>query len=320
MSTSRTTKILGIDGTRLTLDGRPFYYQGLAFFNALYNPNFNRSDRDRTQWLRKFKANGITCLRIWCQWDFPPPRIFVDHGPEHSMYTDCGEVRDQYFERLAALIKALDDLDMVLEISMFQHEKEPYFLPIKAQERATRELTERLKPYGNVFQQIWSEDDREVMRYLAIIRATDPDRIVTSAPGFSRDRSKPFDRIGDDAVNRALDVLTPHTIRSEAVPFWYLAPAQVEYLLDTYQKPVIDDSPARHGPVLYGGIPGGTQPEQHIEQVRRVRAVGGYHNYLHDMFQYGYGHELTPPSGIPDPDFSPFHRKVFDYLREHTTW
>jgi hypothetical protein len=38
------------------------------------------------------------------------------------------------------------------------------------------------------------------------------------------------------------------------------------------------------------------------------------------MFQYGYGHELTPPSGIPDPDFSPFHRAVFDWLRDHPTW
>jgi hypothetical protein len=29
---------------------------------------------------------------------------------------------------------------------------------------------------------------------------------------------------------------------------------------------------------------------------------------------------LPPPSGIPDPDFSPFHRQVFDYLRHHPTW
>jgi hypothetical protein len=34
----------------------------------------------------------------------------------------------------------------------------------------------------------------------------------------------------------------------------------------------------------------------------------------------GYGSPAIPPSGIPDPDFSPFHRQVFDYLRDHKRW
>ncbi|MDP2858703.1 MAG: hypothetical protein Q8P50_12095, partial [Bacillota bacterium] len=313
-------KVLGIRGTKLTLDGEPFFFQGLAFFNALHNPSFNRSEAERLQWLHKFKANGISCLRIWCQWDFPAPRIFTDVGPECSMYAPDGQVREHVFERLAALLEAADSLNMVVEVSMFAHEKIPYFLPIPAQERAVRELTERLRPYGNLFQQIWSEDNTEWQRYYDILKNTDPDRITTVAPGSTIDRSRPFDHIGDDLMNKTLDVLTPHTLRTEAYPFWYIAPAQIEYLLDTYKKPVIDDSPARHGPRLYGGIEGGTTPQQHIEHIRRDRAVGGYHNYLHDMFQYGFGHELTPPSGIPDPDFSPFHREVFDYLRDHPTW
>jgi hypothetical protein len=28
-----------------------------------------------------------------------------------------------------------------------------------------------------------------------------------------------------------------------------------------------------------------------------------------------YGHSLTSPNGIPDPDYSPFHREVFHFLR-----
>ena len=34
------------------------------------------------------------------------------------------------------------------------------------------------------------------------------------------------------------------------------------------------------------------------------------------MFQNGYGHPATPPLGIPDAEFSPFHRPVFEHLRE----
>ena len=72
--------------------------------------------------------------------------------------------------------------------------------------------------------------------------------------------------------------------------------------------------------MLWGGVPGNTTLEQHLEHIKRDRAIGGYHSYHHDMFQWGYGHELVPPNGIPDPDFSAFHRQVFDYLRDHTTW
>jgi hypothetical protein len=321
MSTQRTTRVLGVAGSKLTLDGEPFFYQGLTFFNALYNPAFNLAADERRAWVRKFKANGINALRVMCQWDYAAPAAFIDLAPDHSMYTDEGRVKDEPFERLVALVRALDAEGMVLSVIMFAHDKQPYFLPIKAQERATHELTERLKPYGNLFQQIWAEDDREVHRYIAGIRATDADRLLTSAPGFSADPRRPFDHVGeDDEVNQTLDILTPHTLRSSAVPFWYLAPAQVEYLLDTYGKPVIDDSPARRGPVLWGGVPGNTTLGQHLEHIKRDRAIGGYHSYHHDMFQWGYGHELIPPNGIPDPDFSPFHRQVFDYLRDNTRW
>ncbi len=37
------TRVLTIAGTRLLLDDQPFPFQGLSFFNALYNPTFNRN-------------------------------------------------------------------------------------------------------------------------------------------------------------------------------------------------------------------------------------------------------------------------------------
>lgn len=320
MPSQRETHILGVKGTQLTLDGQPFSFQGLSFFNALYNPTFNRSDADRLDWLRVYKANGINCLRVWCQWDFVPPRSFVDVAAGNTLFTERGEIRDEHFAALVSLIGALDQLEMVLEMCLFANERAPYFLPRPAQEEATQNLTERLRPYGNLLLQIWNEHSAEVMRYISIVKAVDPNRLVTSSPGFSVGTRGPFDHLGEDTENQAFDVLTPHTLRTEAIPFWYLGPAQIEYLLDTYRKPVIDDEPARSGPLQFGGLSGGTRPEQHIEHIRRVRAIGGYHTYHHDMFQYGYGHPLTPPSGIPEPDFSPFHRRVFEYLREHPVW
>ncbi|MDF1515289.1 MAG: hypothetical protein P1S60_15880 [Anaerolineae bacterium] len=309
------TQVLSIDGTQLRLDDKPFYFQGLSFFNALYNPTFNASLQDRRRWLVKFRDNGINVLRVWCQWDFNPPRTFVDVKPDTTMYTSDGAIIDTHFERLAELLLAADGLDMVIEVVAFSHEKTPgeENLPVPLQEWAIQALTQRLKPYRNLILQIWNEDSTNVIRHYELIKQEDPDRIVGNSPGFANN-------LGDDTQNRLMDVLMPHTVRGSYDKFWEEAPRQITGLLRTYRKPVIDDEPARCGLIQFGGIQGGTLPEQHIAQIKAVRAAGGYHTYHHDMFQRSYGASTTPPNGLPDPDFSPFHRQVFDYLRDHPTW
>jgi hypothetical protein len=223
------------------------------------------------------------------------------------MLTSASEVRDGRFQTLAAIIAVADHLEMVIELTLFSQEKEPN-LPIAAQEREARAMAGRLRPYRNLILQVWNEKSFEVQRYEAI-KDVDPHRLVTNAPGVSG-------VMGDDDQNRMLDLLTPNTDRRGSKRYWETAAGQVASHCDRYGKPVIDDEPARNGPVQFGGIPGGTTPEQHIEQVRRVRETGGYHVYHHDMFQQPYGAAATPPSGLPDPDFNPFHRRVFDYLRK----
>ena len=32
------------------------------------------------------------------------------------------------------------------------------------------------------------------------------------------------------------------------------------------------------------------------------------------MFQTEYGSPAVPPSGIPEPEFSPYHRAVFEFI------
>jgi hypothetical protein len=320
MPVSALTKTLNILGTRLFLDDAPFFLQGLSFFNAIYNPTFNHSQSDRLQWLTKIKSYGINLLRVWCQWDFRPPQTFADVAPGNNMFTDAGEINPQHFQVLTEIIRDADSLGMVLEICLFSQERQPLFLPIAASEKAVEAITQALKPYRNIILQIWNECSLEVPRYAKVAKTADPDRIVTSSPGFFNQLGLNFDHVGEDALCQVLDLLTPHTVRGDVQLFWRCAPAQIEYLLEKYQKPVIDDEPARNGPTQFGGIAGGTRPEWHIEHCQKVRALGGYHVYHHDMFQYGYGNPLTTPSGIPDPEYSPFHLEVFRYLRDHTTW
>jgi hypothetical protein len=320
VTTASTTKTLTIQGTGLLLDDAPFSLQGLSFFNALYNPNFNRSSGDRLAWLEKFKSYGVNMLRVWCQWDFRPPHTFIDVAPGNTMFTDSGAIVEAHLQRLVDLITAADQHGMVIEVCLFSHERLPYFLPIAASEKAVAAVSEALKPYGNVILHIWNECGLEVPRYYTIAKSVDPQRIVTNSPGFQNNLGINFDHVGEDEHCKMLDLLSPHTVRGDVQLFWRCAPAQIAYLVETYRKPVIDDEPARSGPTQFGGIQGGTRPEWHIEHCQRTREAGGYHVYHHDMFQYGYGNPLTPPSGIPDPEFSPFHQQVFCYLRDHPTW
>ena len=300
--------VLGIDGITLTLDGRAFPLTGVSFFNSLYNPRFNESAAVRQRWLATFLEYGVNTLRVWCQWDFEPPRNFIDTGPERSMYTADGDVREGHFETLAALLEQTEPLGMVVEVTLFSHEKRPN-LPPEALERGARGVTERLKPYRSAIVQLWNEDSTEWRRLFDAVKDVDAERLVTNSPGVAN-------VLGDDDHNSAMDLLTPHTVRRGAeVPFYEKGPGQIRSLLEKFGKPVIDDEPARSGPTQFGGIEGGTWPEWHIESIRRVRELGGYPIYHHDMFQYGYDSPLTPPSGIPEPAWSPFHRVVFEYLK-----
>jgi len=131
---------------------------------------------------------------------------------------------------------------------------------------------------------------------------------VTNSPGYGG-------VLGKHQENAALDYLSPHTTRREDQQ-WEIAPKEIAYLMELFRKPVVDDEPARRGTPKFGGPKNPTSPFDHILRIYNVWKVGGYVIYHHDMFQLGYGSDSVPPSGIPDPDFSPYHKVVFDFLAD----
>src|SRR5687767_11732482 len=101
-----TRNEITVAGTRFRLNGADFPYTGISFFNAIYNPAFNRSAEERTAWLRKFRRYGINVLRVWAQWD--NKRGFVDAGPESTLYHPDGRLRAENLARLKAILAAAD--------------------------------------------------------------------------------------------------------------------------------------------------------------------------------------------------------------------
>jgi hypothetical protein len=272
--------VLGVSGTRIHLDGQPFRYQGLSFFNALYNPTFNQDDETRRHWLAYCRSWGITALRVWGDWR--TTNGWIDEGPAQSLWVYPGRERrnvlheppgtlnEPAVERLKRLLEIADELHMVIELALFTHY---HVYPISTRTHWLEQVTPALRPWRNCIFQVWNEYDDHTLQHYETIKRLDPQRLVTNSPGWAG-------VLGGDDENQTLDLLTPHTTRHHA-NFWEVAPAEVERLMDRYGKPVIDDEPARTGIRDFGGRPD-SRTEQHLLHIDRVRACGGYHNYHHE--------------------------------------
>jgi hypothetical protein len=299
---------LTVSGTRFLLDGNPFPYTGISFFNAIHNQAFNNSSEDRRQWLRKFQKYGVNVIRVWGQWD--NKRGFVDSCPECSLYMPNGELRPGPIGRLKQICADADAVGAVVEVALFSQESwhDGIKLSPEGADRAVAAVSRELQPYRNVVLQIWNEFDERALDHVKTIKAIDPKRLVTNSPGVAGVLT------GMRGEMEALDFLSPHTSRQGAGRTWEIAPKEIAYLLSRWRKPVVDDEPARNGTPQFGGPKETTSPYDHILQIRAVWQAGGYVIYHHDMFQMGKGHPTVPPTGIPDPEFNPYHRQVLEFL------
>jgi len=306
-TTPATKNTLAVSGTRFLMNGKEFPYTGVSFFNAIYNPAFNESSDARMKWLEKFAKYGINVLRVWCQWD--NKRGFVDAGPGKTLYGEGGSLNEEHLKRLKAILADCDKAGFVVELVLFSRESwnEGIRLAPDAADRAVSTLTRELLPYRNVTFQAWNEFDDRVLEHVKTIKKIDPKRLVTNSPGYAG-------VLGDSTQNNALDYLTPHTSRQGAGKTWELAPKELAYLIARYKKPVVDDEPGRNGTRTLGGPGQETFPTDHILHTHEVWKAGAYVTYHHDMFQTGYGTPAVPPSGVPDPEFSPYHRRVFEFI------
>jgi hypothetical protein len=303
---AQQTAEITVSGTRFLLDGEAFPYTGVSFFNAIFNPAFNRTRAERREWIEKFQRYGINVLRVWGQWD--NARGFVDACAECTLYHPDGRLRAEHVNRLREIASDAARSGTVINLALFARESwnEGIRLDSAAYVVAAQALARELMPHRNVIFQVWNEHSAYVLPITAAIKEVDPRRLVTNSPGYAGD-------LGDAAQNRALDFLTPHTSR-EADAHWEIAPYEIGLLIQKYRKPVVDDEPARTGTQSFGGPRGANYPFDHILRMYNVWNVGGYVTYHHDMFQTGYGTPAIAPSGIPDPEFSPYHRQAFEFL------
>ena len=306
-SFSNGKNVITVEGTQFKLNGEHFEYPGISFFNAIYNPAFNKNSESRREYLRKFKDTGINVLRIWCQWD--NARGFVDGGSGKTLYNTDGSLKTDFVATLNGIISDADEEEMVILLVLFSRESwnENLRLSDGASNRAVEEVTRKFMHFRNLVFQIWNEYDYRTIDYVKIIRQIDSARLVTNSPGYAG-------ILGSKEENQALDFLSPHTTRDDH-RHWEVAAKEIDYLITKYRKPVVDDEPARKGTPNFGGPKTIVYPDDHILHIYNVWKAGGYIVYHHDMFQTDYGSDAVPPDGIPLPGFSSYHDRVFEFLK-----
>src|SRR5688572_14961683 len=179
----KTTNELRITGTKFVLNGAHFPYTGVSFFNALYNPTFNKSSDERQKWLQKFQKYGINVLRVWGQWD--SRRGYADTCPECTLYFTDGRLRQPHVETLKQILVDAGKQKMAVELVFFSQESWHDNIRVGPEEsvRAIRTLSKELLPYRNVMFQVWNEFDERTLDHVKTMRAADPKRLVTNSPG-----------------------------------------------------------------------------------------------------------------------------------------
>lgn len=304
---SQGENAISIKGTGFVMNGEPFEYTGLSFFNALYNPEFNKNSDTRLKYIKVFKEHGISILRIWCQWDNGTG--FVDSGPTKTIYNQDGSLKPELVERMKDILTDADKQGMVILFVLFSRESwnANIRLSDQASEMAVENITKELVQHRNLAFQVWNEFNYRPVEYYNIIKLKDPARLVTNSPGYGGD-------LGSDEENQKMDFLSPHTTRTDD-QHWEVATNEINQLIQKFRKPVVDDEPARRGTPQYGGPKSPTSPNDHILHIYNVWKAGGYVIYHHDMFQTGYGSDAVPANGIPAPGFSAYHDQVFDFLK-----
>jgi hypothetical protein len=211
---SRVRTVLGIDGARFTINGRPEFLIGASYYGGL-----GASDEIRHADFDELQKCGFNWVRVWATWA-------AFGGDLSAVEPTTGEPRQPYLQTLQKLVADCDRRGMIVDVTLSRGKSEaaPARLPTHESHRqAVRTLVEALKPYRNWYLDLSNErnigDSRhtsiaELRALREIVRELDPGRLVTASQGGD---------IGDDELRAYLqevgvDFITPHRPRDAGSP------------------------------------------------------------------------------------------------------
>ena len=221
--------VLGIEGSRFILHGKPTFLLGFSYFGALGAPEeFIRKDLD------DFQRRKFNWLRVWATWSA--------FGTDVSAVDGRGEIREPFMGKLKLLVAECDRRGMVVDVTLTRGKEssrkaaEGRVWDFESHRRAAIALVKELQGHRNWYLDLANEHDvrderhvpnDELKKLREEVRRLDPRRLVTASYG-GHDLSAEV--IRECLVTIGLDFLCPHRPRNaespgqtEAKTRWYLA-------------------------------------------------------------------------------------------------
>jgi len=213
LATPRAATVLGTDGSRFTINGKPMFLYGISYYGALAAPeDFVRRDLDDMQ------RYGFNWIRVWANWrGFDADAAAVD-GEGHAITSGL--------ERLKSLVAECNRRGMIVDVTFSRGNGvsgSPRLQTLEAHHRAVETVMMALKPHRNWYLDLSNErnigdkrftgfEDLKQLRRLA--RQLDPVLLVTASQGgdISRNELRDYLRTAD------VDFISPHRPRDPDSP------------------------------------------------------------------------------------------------------
>jgi hypothetical protein len=204
---------LTIRDGRFLLNGKPTFLLGISYYAGL-----GATDASVAEDLKEMRRRGFNWLRVWATWDAFENDVAAVDGE--------GRPREPYLSRLKALVKQLDGLGMIADVTLSRGEGSTgvrRLLTHAAHRRAVETVVDALKPWGNWYMDLANErniGDRRFARVEELkvlrerVRQLDPGRLVTASHGGDIG----VDELPDYMRDVQVDFITPHRPRGPESP------------------------------------------------------------------------------------------------------
>jgi len=206
--------VLGIDGSRFTINGEDVFLLGFSYYGGL-----GASQESVRRDLDDFQKRGFNWLRLWATW-----KTF---GEDVSAVNAKGAARPVYMERLQWIVAECDRRGMVVDVTLNRREGSTEgggLADAASHRRAVEAIVEALRPYRNWYLDLANERDvgdarfvscEELKRLRQAVRRLDPKRLVTASFG-GHDLSR--GDLRDVLVTVGVDFVSVHRPRRAGSP------------------------------------------------------------------------------------------------------